>query len=213
MGKIVRRVLAIHILFLLMVIVPFKSTPCPKKHLAVRTIVQTPTPTVKTTPLVAKPSQPAAPPKRKAPPPPVPAAKKPTAIPSKPKPQQPGSDQLALLKKALDENPITAPSAPPSKTKPLPPLRFKTDEIALDYTEHLMQTLHQSLTLPEFGEVKIQLTLHQDGRVAKVIVMHAESRKNREYLEKNLPYLQFPSFTGDLCSKKESTFILNFCNE
>lgn len=219
--KIVRRVLAVHVLFLLMVIIPFKSPPRPKKHLAVRTIVQTPAPKVKTAPIVAKPSQPPTPkkqtpppsaPKKQTPPQPSPSTKKPTAMPQKPK-QQPSSDPLALLKKALDENPIAASSAPPAQVKPLPSLRFQTDEIPWDYTQSLMQTLHHSLTLPEFGEVKIQLTLHQDGRVVKVIVMHAESRQNREYLEKNLPYLQFPSFTGDLSSKKESTFILTFCNE
>src|SRR5579872_7503127 len=56
-----------------------------------------------------------------------------------------------------------------------------------EYQQSLVQCLHQSLNLPEFGEVKIQLTLSQSGTVEKVVVMKAESEKNKKYLEMHLP--------------------------
>jgi len=75
------------------------------------------------------------------------------------------------------------------------------------YEESLVAYLHQSLNLPEYGEVKIQLALYKDGTVAKLTVLKAESLKNKTYLEKNLPLLKFPSL------EKEETFVFTFCNE
>ncbi len=72
----------------------------------------------------------------------------------------------------------------------------------------LVSFLHTSLNLPEFGEVKIQLTIKKDGSVARLVVLQAESRKNKSYLEKHLPLLRFP-----LLLDKEKTFTLTFCNE
>ncbi|MBS0605859.1 MAG: flagellar hook-length control protein FliK [Verrucomicrobia bacterium] len=82
-----------------------------------------------------------------------------------------------------------------------------------DYPNLMIGYLHQSLHLPEFGEVKIQLTLRQDGSVAKLVVLNTESEKNKRYLEGSLPKLQFPSFNGSFAKKKEHTFVLTFCNE
>lgn len=75
------------------------------------------------------------------------------------------------------------------------------------YQETLAAYLHQALNLPEYGEVKIQLTLNKDGTVAKLSVLKAESSRNKTYLEKNLPLLKFPSL------EKEETFVFTFCNE
>ncbi|HEX4839644.1 MAG TPA: hypothetical protein VFU89_04295 [Rhabdochlamydiaceae bacterium] len=74
--------------------------------------------------------------------------------------------------------------------------------------ETLASFLHTSLNLPEFGEVKIQMTIKKDGTVARLSVLQAESRKNKAYLEKHLPLLRFP-----LILDKEKTFTLTFCNE
>lgn len=74
--------------------------------------------------------------------------------------------------------------------------------------DSLVTFLHTSLNLPEFGEVKIQLTIKKDGSVARLVVLQAESRKNKSYLEKHLPLLRFP-----LILDKEKTFTLTFCNE
>lgn len=82
-----------------------------------------------------------------------------------------------------------------------------------DYPNLMIGYLHQSLHLPEFGEVKIQLTLRQDGSVAKLVVLNTESDKNKRYLEGSLPRLHFPSFSGSFAKKTEHTFVLTFCNE
>lgn len=82
-----------------------------------------------------------------------------------------------------------------------------------DYTDTLVSHLHRSLSLPDYGEVKIQLSLRQDGTVAKLIVLKTQSEKNKQYLESNLPRLRFPRFDGAYANKKEYTFILTFCNE
>jgi outer membrane biosynthesis protein TonB len=82
-----------------------------------------------------------------------------------------------------------------------------------DYTDTLVSHLHQCLSLPDYGEVKIQLSLRQDGTVAKVVVLKTQSEKNKQYLESNLPRLKFPRFDGAYASKRECTFTLTFCNE
>ncbi len=82
-----------------------------------------------------------------------------------------------------------------------------------DYAETLAAYLHQALSLPDFGEVKIQLSLRQDGTVAKVVVLKTQSEKNKQYLESTLPRLRFPRFDGAYATKKEYTFMLTFCNE
>jgi hypothetical protein len=82
-----------------------------------------------------------------------------------------------------------------------------------DYTDVLVSHLHQSLRLPDYGEVKIQLSLRQDGTVCRIIVLKAQSEKNKQYLESRLPQLKFPPFDGAYVNKKEYTFILTFCNE
>ncbi len=79
-----------------------------------------------------------------------------------------------------------------------------------DYLSTLVGYLKQTLNLPEYGEVKIQLTLKQDGSVVKLVVIKTESEKNRKYLETSLPHLRFPHL---LENKKQETFIVTFCNE
>ncbi len=86
-------------------------------------------------------------------------------------------------------------------------------EGASDYTDVLICHLHQCLSLPDYGEVKIQLSLRQDGTVCKVIVLKAQSEKNKQYLESHLQRLKFPRFEGAYANKKEYTFIVTFCNE
>lgn len=79
-----------------------------------------------------------------------------------------------------------------------------------EYHAALISYLHETLNLPEYGEVKIQLTLRQDGTVLNLLVLKTESEKNRKYLETSLLHLTFPRLQG---SKKQETFVVTFCNE
>lgn len=111
----------------------------------------------------------------------------------------------------------------PAGVKPLAPIALQIDSAATDessaddsandYTDILVGHLHSLLSLPDYGEVKIQLSLRQDGTVVKLIVLKTQSEKNKQYLESNLPLLKFPRFEGAYANKKEYTFILTFCNE
>ena len=73
--------------------------------------------------------------------------------------------------------------------------------------------LHENLHLPDFGEVKLQLTLSQDGKVLKVVVLNTESEKNKSYLELQLPKMRFPRLEDPFANKSQHTFVLTFCNE
>lgn len=80
------------------------------------------------------------------------------------------------------------------------------------YEQSLVGCLKESLDLPEFGEVKIELTLSINGDMMKLRVLESQSEKNKTYLEKNLKLMKFPPF-GGLSSDKKRTFILTFCND
>lgn len=95
-----------------------------------------------------------------------------------------------------------------SLTKTPFPLIDGMEEGEATEEEALVSFLHTSLNLPEFGEVKIRLTVKKDGSVTRLVVLQAESQKNKAYLEKHLPLLKFP-----LLLDKEKTFTLTFCNE
>lgn len=84
---------------------------------------------------------------------------------------------------------------------------------AENYASLLAQCLHASLHLPDFGEVKIELTLKQDGKVVKLKVLKTESEQNKKYLESHLPQLKLPHLNGSFAKQEEHTFVLNFCNE
>lgn len=74
--------------------------------------------------------------------------------------------------------------------------------------QQLMGFLHETLHLPEVGEVKIEISVLKNGSVAKVVVLSSESKKNKEYLQKHLPLLQLPMQFED-----EKNIIITFCNE
>ncbi|MBM3208611.1 MAG: hypothetical protein FJZ57_08475 [Chlamydiae bacterium] len=81
------------------------------------------------------------------------------------------------------------------------------------YAEYLAIFLKQELKLPDFGEVKVEITLNKDGTVEKCLVLNSESIKNRKYLEERLPKLTFPNFKTNKTSKEKQHFVLTFCNE
>jgi hypothetical protein len=119
------------------------------------------------------------------------------------------SDKGAAAKRAPDKSKTFAPILLQIDS----PLGNDASGEEGDYTDALVSHLHHSLSLPDYGEVKIQLSLRQDGSVAKLVVLKTQSEKNKQYLESNLPRLKFPRFDGAYANKKEYTFILTFCNE
>lgn len=81
------------------------------------------------------------------------------------------------------------------------------------YRDELASRLKLLLKLPEYGEVKIKLTLERSGKVAKVVIISAASATNRKYVEKTLPTLTFPAFGANFDQSSQFTFSITLCNE
>lgn len=81
-----------------------------------------------------------------------------------------------------------------------------------EFTSLLIECFQKELRLPEVGEVKVELTLRQDGSLVEMKLLSKESQFNAQFLEKALQAMQFPSFKGKLAKQKEHTFVITFCN-
>lgn len=90
-----------------------------------------------------------------------------------------------------------------------PELSFK--EVA--YRDELAGRLKLLLRLPEYGDVKVKLTLERSGKVVKVVVDSAESATNKKYIEKTLPDVSFPPFGSNFGSDAQYTFSITLSNE
>jgi colicin import membrane protein len=78
------------------------------------------------------------------------------------------------------------------------------------YQELLISIFHEQLELPELGEVTLKVTIHKDGSIRNVVVVAAESLKNRTYLQENLPLLHLPKPATGTFSGDEHTFLITF---
>lgn len=83
----------------------------------------------------------------------------------------------------------------------------------MGYREELAGRLRLSLRLPEYGAVKIKLTLERNGKVAKLTVVSAESQANKKYIEKVVPTLTFPSFRDNFSKLSQYTFQITLNND
>ncbi len=81
------------------------------------------------------------------------------------------------------------------------------------YRDELASRLKLLLSLPEYGEVKIRLTLDRSGKVKKVEVVKAENSANRKYVEKTIPTLKFPPFGNYFGDSESYTFLISLRNE
>lgn len=85
--------------------------------------------------------------------------------------------------------------------------------VSSDYQSKLIACLHETLHLPEHGEVKVELTLSSDGRLLRLQVLSAESKRNKTYLEDQLHHVTFPPISSGNSSTKEHSFTLSFTHE
>jgi colicin import membrane protein len=83
----------------------------------------------------------------------------------------------------------------------------------MSYIEEISGRMKLQLRMPQYGEVKIKLTLNRTGKVAKVFVLSAESNENKKYIEKTVPGLNFPPFGSQLGNVDEYTFTITLRNE
>ncbi|MBS0649353.1 MAG: hypothetical protein JSS10_09045 [Verrucomicrobia bacterium] len=137
---------------------------------------------------------------------------------SLPAPKRPQSQVLKEIDEALakiDEKVYSRPQSkldvPQIKGSSASQIPFSDfgemfDEAGTD-TDVLQAFFAETLKLPENGEVRTQLTIKKDGTVAQLVVLEAQSQKNKAYLEKNIPLLKLPVHYD-----KETTIIFTFCN-
>lgn len=77
----------------------------------------------------------------------------------------------------------------------------------------LMQSLKRVLRLPEYGIVKIHLTLGRRGEILHMEILHSESEKNRRLFEEMLPHIRFPHFGSFFKGEEKRTFVLVLSND
>ena len=82
----------------------------------------------------------------------------------------------------------------------------------MTYREEIAARLKLLLRLPEYGDVKVNLTLDRTGKVFKIAIVNAESTANRKYIEKTLPEMSFPGFGTNFASST-ITFAITLSNE
>jgi hypothetical protein len=80
------------------------------------------------------------------------------------------------------------------------------------YAENLIAMLTNHLDLPEFGSVKICLTLNSSGSVVAFKILEENSHKNSEFLKNRLHELTFPCFNDFEISDSELEFTIVFRN-
>lgn len=73
------------------------------------------------------------------------------------------------------------------------------------YQEELAYFLKKKLHLVEIGDVKVKLIVKNTGELASFSIVYAESRLNRELIEKTLPGLQFPNWNKKLSNQNTYT--------
>lgn len=80
------------------------------------------------------------------------------------------------------------------------------------YADLLVKELTQMLQLPEYGEVKIKIIVSPAGKIMELLVLQAESKANKLYLEKCLPNIVLPKYNEKVTLNNGQTFTLTFCN-
>ncbi|MGA8164475.1 MAG: hypothetical protein WB791_05550 [Waddliaceae bacterium] len=83
----------------------------------------------------------------------------------------------------------------------------------VDYEKMLAYHLRQMLRLPEFGEVKVKLTLNWKGDVVSAVVIETASMLNSKYVKKTLPSLRFPPFGLHFYGEEEHAFLVTLTND
>lgn len=142
-------------------------------------------------------SQPAAEKKAAAPMIAAPKQEKKIATPAKIKPA-PKNNALKEIADSFD-----AITSEPKKKTVRPALNVpvkaasKLQEAAVEdddatYEEYLIAFLQSALDLPEFGEVKMEIEIDSYGKLVDCKIVESKSRKNAEFLRKEIVSLNFP---------------------
>ncbi|NGX39770.1 MAG: hypothetical protein KR126chlam1_01103 [Chlamydiae bacterium] len=121
-------------------------------------------------------------------------------------------ERIAKIDQKRDKGPANSRLVAPKWISSL-----KVDQVASGeeglFAQKLVTCLQSALDLPELGEVQVELMLGRSGKFLSMRVLHTASKRNQQFLEKELKGVTFPSFEGALKQEKEHTFVITFCNE
>lgn len=81
------------------------------------------------------------------------------------------------------------------------------------YKDELRARLKLMLKLPQYGDVKIKLTINRQGKVSDLKVISAANQMNKEYIEKNLKKMNLPPFGSNFPGEESYTFTITISNE
>ncbi|MGM0440047.1 MAG: hypothetical protein ACQEP8_02910 [Chlamydiota bacterium] len=212
-------VLGIHFFVITTLIATSKSNANPPKpqKLVVNTIkISPPQPAPKTTPKKAKPPSP---PTKKATPEKATSPKKPYSSHKKEKLSAEKARLLKELQHNMDTFEKTSFDTPPEKKaikNPQPIAKLSIDEqfnsdkkftdLENTYTNSLISQLQSALKLPEYGQVKISITVGRDGSLRDLQIIFSENSNNEAYVRKALEHMTLPSFGISFRGEEQQTF-------
>lgn len=81
------------------------------------------------------------------------------------------------------------------------------------YRDELAHRLKLLLKFPEYGEVKVKLTVDRSGKVVSLKILNAQSAANRAYIEKTVPKLQLPPFGQNFGTVSDYAFTVTLKSE
>jgi hypothetical protein len=113
-------------------------------------------------------------------------------------------ERITVVPKTIDTLNIDAVAAAKGK-------RLSVDDES--YQEVLIRKLKTSLVLPEYGAVKVSLTISRNGTVEDIVVLSAESTKNKKYVERSLPSFVFRPFGSSFQGQGNHAFLVVLSND
>lgn len=114
--------------------------------------------------------------------------------------------ELETLKKKEPSHPLAVPDKICLESK------NQQSSFEQTYNQSLIAYLENSLDLPEYGKVKLELCIDRTGHLIKSQVLSSENEKNSEFLKNRLPELTFPCFNDFQITENTLTFTVSFRN-
>ena len=97
---------------------------------------------------------------------------------------------------------LTLPSALPTAIQVEP-----SDSSPPNGADRLISFLENVLDLPEYGTVKVHMTIDSEGKLTHLTILEMQNKKNADFLKKRLPELVFPG------SCETTVFTVTFKNQ
>jgi len=92
-------------------------------------------------------------------------------------------------------------------------IKSRSSFIDRSYETILINKLKSSLVLPDFGQLRLSLTLNSDGSIFSYKILNSENHLNSNYIEKALKNITFLPFNKSFASQEQHTFSIVLNNQ